>query len=109
MSNILAFPAKPHSAATKRAQIEALARELGALVLWPDEAPSQPTLTARESTVLALMSERIPRSALSIAAELLIDRSWTCEVCRRLQGKGYAVRTKRGWVRIVTVPQSIAA
>jgi hypothetical protein len=94
---IIPFP-QPHTAADKRAQIEALARELGGVILWNDDPRGK--LTPREESVLTALYGHRTRTGLSVAVQLGIEHSWVCEVCRRLVAKGYAVRAKGGWMRL---------
>jgi DNA-binding CsgD family transcriptional regulator len=94
---ILQFPAQP---AAKREQLIALAADLGAVILWPDEW--QP-LTTRETDTLALLG-RIPRSTQSIAVELFVGVAWCHALLSGLQRKGYIQRVGKhvggGWVSI---------
>jgi DNA-binding MarR family transcriptional regulator len=94
---ILQFPEQP---AAKREQLIALAADLGAVILWPDEWHP---LTGRESDALALVG-RLPKSTRSIAVDLFVDDSWASRLLRSLQRKGYVKRTGKhvggGWVTI---------
>ena len=83
-------------------ELEKLARLMGAILVFPERTPKS-DLTEREQDALDCLGRR-PRSTLSVAVELVIERSWAFDLLRSLEAKGYAARvgnhTHGGWIRV---------
>ena len=94
----------------QRHELEKLARQMGAILVFPERTPST-DLTEREQDALDCLGRR-PRSTLSIAVELVIERSWAFDLLRTLEAKGYAARvgnhTHGGWIRVQQSQQRAA-
>lgn len=88
----------------RRAALMQLASELGAIVLFPDVAPQQPTLlTPRESEAWGRLDWRTPKTPQQIAEALMVTRDRAKQILSSLKGKGYACRIGHyhfgGWLK----------
>jgi hypothetical protein len=85
----------------KRAQLEQLAGELGALVIWPGEW--QP-LSDSEAVVLAKLDSRYEKKPLLLAEQCHLAEGTVQHILTRLRKQGRAIRRghyhRGGWVRV---------
>jgi hypothetical protein len=96
--------------ADKRAEIEALAREFGGVVLWPDDALPQ-TIYDR---ALSALGYRVPLTPQDVAERLFISRDYARRLLGALKKQGKAQRVghyhRGGWLRVAVIEeQQIAA
>lgn len=102
---ILPFVRQPHIATDKRAEIEALARELGGVVIWPSRRK-----TARDC-VLDVLGSRVALTTAQIATAANVSYHYTQDILTALRRDGVIVREKSrrygGW--LLTSPLEKAA